>query len=118
MNSPLMWIEIVKLRSRVSKKAHAIAKRNCGLPTRKTEGAYLLIHDKDGKQLAGSTDYGFPMAGKDWKVIREQVKELYPKAHTLHLSIVVSSAKGWRSWEAGDIKHCTGQASELVHTFA
>lgn len=115
--SPLMWIEIVKLRGRVSRKAHAIAKKRFALPCRKTQGVYLLIHDKDGKQLSGSTDWGFPMCGKDWKVIRDTAKEKYPTAHTLHLSIVVDSAKGWRDYESGNIVPFTGMASEVVHTF-
>ncbi|QIZ02656.1 hypothetical protein AhyVDH1_051 [Aeromonas phage AhyVDH1] len=113
-----MWVEIVKMRSRVSKKAHRIAKARCGLPTQKTQGAYLLVHDKDGKQLVGSTDYGFPMCGKDWRVMREKIKALHPKAHTLHLSIAVDSAKGWRDYESGDVVPFTGTASEVVHTFA
>lgn len=114
---PLMWVEIVKLRGRVSKRAHAIAKHRFALPCRKTQGAYLLVHDKDGKQLVGSTDYGFPMCGKDWKVMRERIKALHPKAHTLHLSIAVDSAKGWRDYESGNIVPFTGMASEVVHTF-
>lgn len=115
---PLMWNEIVKLRSRVSKRAHAIAKERFGLPCRKTQGAYLLIHDKRGRQLVGSTDYGFPMCGADWRVVRETVLKKFPTAHTLHLSIVVDSAKGWRDYEDGNVIPFTGQASEVVHTIA
>lgn len=113
----MKWVDILKVRSRVSKKAHAIAKNRYGLPMMKTQGCYLLIHDKDGKQLTGSTDHGFPMCGKDWSAIKDQIATRYPKAHTLHLSIIVSGAEGWRSYEAGNITHNCGQASERVHTY-
>lgn len=113
----MKWVEILKVRSRVSKKAHAIAKQRFGFSALKTQGCYLLIHDKDGKQLAGSQCHGFPVCGADWKVVKAQVAEKYPKAHTLHLSIVVDGATGWRSYEEGKVTTSCGQASELVHTF-
>lgn len=113
----MKWIDILKVRSEVSAKAHAIAKKRFNLPCRKTQGAYLLIHDKEGKQLVGSCDYGFPMCGRDWKAIRETAKQKFPKAHSLHVAIVVDSAKGWREYEKGNITPFTGMASEVVHTF-
>ncbi|MGL4508156.1 MAG: hypothetical protein ACRCUF_20735 [Aeromonas sobria] len=115
--APMMWIDIITLRSRVTKKASKIAKRNCALPMHKSRGAFLQILDKDGKQLISSDAMCFPMSGKDWKMMVPILKEKFPKAHTLHLKIIIDSASGWRSYEAGDIKHNTGEAAELVHTY-
>ncbi|APU00864.1 hypothetical protein [Aeromonas phage 59.1] len=111
------WVELVKLKSELFRKAEAIAKRNCSLPLRKSRGAFLMVHDKDGKQLVGSTDIGFPRCGADWKAMVKIMKHKFPDAATLHMNLVVDSASGWRSASAGKIKECTGIASALVFTY-
>lgn len=111
------WVELLKLKSELFRKAEAIAKRNCSLPLRKSRGAFLMVHDQDGKQLVGSADVGFPKCGADWRAMVKIMKEKHPKAHTLHMNLVVDSSRGWRAYEAGDIKQCTGIATALVFTY-
>ncbi|AWH15355.1 hypothetical protein [Aeromonas phage 14AhydR10PP] len=117
MQRPLSWMEILRIRSVTLRKADATAKRNCSLPLRKSRGAFLQVHDKDGKQLVSSDAIAFPKCAADWKGMVSYVKEKHPKAATLHLLTIVDSAKGWRSAEAGDLKLCTGMASQPVYTY-
>ncbi|APU00446.1 hypothetical protein [Aeromonas phage 3] len=117
MSIPLKWVELIKLRSELFRKADAIAKRNCSLPLRKSRGAFLLVHDKDGKQLVSSDAITFPKCAADWKGMLAYVKMKHPKAHTLHMHLIVDSATGWRSAAAGSLKLCTGSAHQLVYTY-
>lgn len=115
--APMQWIDLLPIRSRTSKRAIAIAKRNCSLPLVKSRGAFLQVHDEAGKQLVSSDAICFPMCGKDWKGMVPIIKEKYPKAHTLHLLVIADSAKGHRSFEEGTVKRNTGEASALVHAY-
>ncbi|MGL4355686.1 MAG: hypothetical protein ACRCTP_17775 [Aeromonas popoffii] len=117
MPRPLSWVEILRIRSTTFRKADAIAKRNCSLPLRKSRGAFLQIHDKDGKQLVSSDAVCFPKSAADWKGMISYVKMKHPKAASLHLLTIIDSAKGWRSADAGNLKQCTGMASQLVYEY-
>ncbi|AWH15018.1 hypothetical protein [Aeromonas phage 85AhydR10PP] len=117
MMAPLQWVEIIKIRSATYRKADAIAKRNCSLPLRKSRGAFLQVHDKDGKQLVSSDAICFPKCAADWHGMISYVKMKHPKAATLHLLTIVDSATGWRSADAGNMKPCTGMASQLVYVY-
>ncbi|AWH14555.1 hypothetical protein [Aeromonas phage 13AhydR10PP] len=117
MQRPLKWVEIIKVRSDTFRKADAIAKRNCSLPLRKSRGAFLQVHDKDGKQLVSSDAITFPKCAADWKGMLAYVKMKHPKAASLHLLTIIDSATGWRSAESGNLKLCTGMASQPVYTY-
>lgn len=114
---PLQWVEIIKIRSATFRKAEGIAKRNCSLPLRKSRGAFLQVHDKDGKQLVSSDAIAFPKCAADWYGMISYVKMKHPKAATLHLLTIVDSATGWRSASSGNLKLCTGMASQLVYIY-
>lgn len=117
MQRPLSWMEILRVRSATFRKADGIAKANCSLPLRKSRGAFLQVHDKDGKQLVCSDAICFPKCAADWKGMISYVKMKHPKAHSLHLLTIVDSAKGWRSADAGNMKLNTGSASQLVYVY-